>query len=383
MIDALGYYQILNINFDADIDVIKSGYKQLAKQWHPDYNDSDNSLEMFQKISVAYDILKDTEKRLTYDLLNLVYGKKDFPDMFSLQPYKSQKNKDNINVRALNLKQVTSMGYKFVSKEDKYVASFDEALKIEFSYSLKNWLLGWWSLYGFEKTFTAIKDNIKNTDSIQDNFKLLLHNGIAYYQDKDYLKSYQSMCLAGKYANNTEKNLINKFIHILPDGNYSQLSDWKFFNLKYVQYIFPVFLAFVIFIPSGVKYVTEADLLKYFAKSNEIKYYQEVHFTNSGETVDDMVVAKVLNISVDTRDLSKLYHAKKRLDVMVGPDHEFDVLKTIPANRTVRITGITPDDKWYRIMLDNGDMGFVPKEDVVKGIGQDIPNISKIYTGIR
>ena len=115
-----------------------------------------------------------------------------------------------------------------------------------------------------------------------------------------------------------------------------------------------------------------------FEKNNQISYYQEVRFSNSSHTVDDVIVAKVLNISVDTNDMSKLYHANKKLSVMVGPDDNFDVLKVIQAQTTVRLTGYTPDNRWFRIMLDNGDMGFVHTQDISKGIGKEIPSDSKI-----
>ena len=64
---------------------------------------------------------------------------------------------------------------------------------------------------------------------------------------------------------------------------------------------------------------------------------------------------------------------------MYGPDERFDVLTTYQAQRSVRITGYTTDNKWYRIMLDNGDMGYVLQDTLKQGIGsQPIPANSKI-----
>ena len=68
---------------------------------------------------------------------------------------------------------------------------------------------------------------------------------------------------------------------------------------------------------------------------------------------------------------------------MYGPSDKFDVLTTLSQGHTVRVTGISPDKVWMRIMLDNGDMGFVHSADLVEGIGSPIPVNSQIYTGAR
>lgn len=62
------FYEILGVSNKADISDIKKAYKQLAKQYHPDKNKSPEASEKFKEISVAYDTLKDTEKREEYDL---------------------------------------------------------------------------------------------------------------------------------------------------------------------------------------------------------------------------------------------------------------------------------------------------------------------------
>lgn len=74
-----------------------------------------------------------------------------------------------------------------------------------------------------------------------------------------------------------------------------------------------------------------------------------------------MLVGKILTIPVDKSDRSKLYHLTSETEVMYGPSDEFDVMKKVPAQTTVRLTGMTPDNVWYRIMIDNGEMGFVKK----------------------
>ncbi len=62
------FYELLEISRDADGAVIKSSYRKLAMQCHPDRNPGDAAAEAkFKAISVAYDCLKDPQKRAAYD----------------------------------------------------------------------------------------------------------------------------------------------------------------------------------------------------------------------------------------------------------------------------------------------------------------------------
>jgi len=62
------YYKILNVNKNASESEIKKAYRKLAMKYHPDRNKGDKSAEeMFKKISEAYAVLSDKEKREQYD----------------------------------------------------------------------------------------------------------------------------------------------------------------------------------------------------------------------------------------------------------------------------------------------------------------------------
>jgi curved DNA-binding protein len=63
------YYQVLGIDKKASTDEIKKAYRTLAIKWHPDKNPNNKSAaeEKFKKISEAYAVLSDTEKRQQYD----------------------------------------------------------------------------------------------------------------------------------------------------------------------------------------------------------------------------------------------------------------------------------------------------------------------------
>ena len=62
------YYETLGVERGADAASIKSAYRRLAKELHPDRNPGNTSAELrFKEINQAYDVLKDAEKRAAYD----------------------------------------------------------------------------------------------------------------------------------------------------------------------------------------------------------------------------------------------------------------------------------------------------------------------------
>jgi len=61
-------YKILGVSKKATADEIRKSYRKLAKKHHPDLNPGDNAAEeQFKKISSAFSILGDEEKRGKYD----------------------------------------------------------------------------------------------------------------------------------------------------------------------------------------------------------------------------------------------------------------------------------------------------------------------------
>ena len=60
-------YEVLGISKSATKDEIKSAYRRLAKQYHPDINHEPDAAERFKEIQEAYEILYDDQKRAAYD----------------------------------------------------------------------------------------------------------------------------------------------------------------------------------------------------------------------------------------------------------------------------------------------------------------------------
>ena len=74
------YYNILGIDKTASDAEIKKAYRKLAMKYHPDKTKEDKTLEeKFKKISEAYAVLSDSEKKKQYD----TYGSADFQQRYS------------------------------------------------------------------------------------------------------------------------------------------------------------------------------------------------------------------------------------------------------------------------------------------------------------
>jgi curved DNA-binding protein len=74
------YYKILGVNRTATDAEIKKAYRKLAMKYHPDHAKGDKAAEeRFKKISEAYAVLSDKQKRQEYD----TFGSEGFHQRFS------------------------------------------------------------------------------------------------------------------------------------------------------------------------------------------------------------------------------------------------------------------------------------------------------------
>ena len=86
--DNKNYYEILNVTKDSTIEEIKKSYRKLSMKYHPDKNNGEDT--NMKKISEAYTIIGDPEKKRKYDLETSVLNPNDIINMFFSQ-------RDNMN----------------------------------------------------------------------------------------------------------------------------------------------------------------------------------------------------------------------------------------------------------------------------------------------
>ncbi len=75
------YYDVLGVGREATPEEMKSAYRKLAHQFHPDKNPGDKQAEeRFKEASEAYAVLSDPEKRARYDRFGHQNGRSPFED---------------------------------------------------------------------------------------------------------------------------------------------------------------------------------------------------------------------------------------------------------------------------------------------------------------
>lgn len=367
MKDVLGYYQILEVSSSASDEEIKNSYHIKAKQWHPDSNPAPEAADVFRKLSEAHTILSDKKARQQYDILSLCCTADNYPQTSDLVVVKD--GAEDVDLRAFNQKVVQANFVNYKKQDISKVVNYADALKLNYHNSMINWCLGWWHYKTFLNVIPNAINNFLHPIMPKESCRVLLSNMLAHERAGNFDKAAQCGLTACDYLSSDDQKVVKDYI---ADFSSSPIRPhpWNVQKLRLMQMIAPAVVIVVLVI---ILFGGSLHKIFNFSSSQEINYYQNVNMGSRGSLTDDMVVGKVINIPVDKTDVSKLYHFKKAAKIMYGPSDKFDVLKTAEADMTVRLTGITPDNVWARVMIDNGEMGFVRLEVIEKGRGAEIP----------
>lgn len=64
---AQDFYELLGVARDADASEIKRAYRRRARELHPDVSEEHDAEERFRRVTEAYEVLSDAQRRATYD----------------------------------------------------------------------------------------------------------------------------------------------------------------------------------------------------------------------------------------------------------------------------------------------------------------------------
>ncbi len=87
------YYRILQVDLEAEPEVISVAYKKLAQKYHPDQNPQ--TQERMKEINEAYETLKDPNKRVVYDRNLHEYESRPKGGSTSVPPKETPKRPEN------------------------------------------------------------------------------------------------------------------------------------------------------------------------------------------------------------------------------------------------------------------------------------------------
>jgi molecular chaperone DnaJ len=79
------FYEILGVSRNASDDDVRTAFRKLARQYHPDVSKEPDAEEKFKEINEAYGVLSDTDKRARYDR----FGRAGLGDMGGFHDYTS------------------------------------------------------------------------------------------------------------------------------------------------------------------------------------------------------------------------------------------------------------------------------------------------------
>lgn len=153
------YYDILGVNINSSNNTIKNAYKKLAMKYHPDKG---GDPEKFKKISEAYEVLSDSNKKKIYDQGDMSHnlrGFNEFMDPNELFNFTFNINDPN-NTFSNNFFSTNNLfNFTFNNLNMPYSKNYSKQSSVVISNGKKI------------ETITEIHNNVKSETKIQTDLK--------------------------------------------------------------------------------------------------------------------------------------------------------------------------------------------------------------------
>lgn len=169
------YYDILQVNNNADLSVIKAAYKVLIQKYHPDKNNELKSLDITKEINKAYDVLSNPKERKIYDLYlaqQNIEKNKELEEQIRLNEQKKYNLNNSINVQPINneyiyWQHILAKHKEIQQIENQYILNRKRKNKKMFLFSISIYILTLFLIFDFFFHITKINYSEMSNNSFK------------------------------------------------------------------------------------------------------------------------------------------------------------------------------------------------------------------------
>ncbi len=389
--DPKGYYAMLGVSDNADADGIKSAYRGKAKRLHPDINPSPLAAKQFQRLTEAYNVLSDVEKRAAYDKTRSTntskaesgpkskshskaqsqaqtktesnpkqetktkpnptetqtdnstsHSQKSTRPSSSFKPEVCQCGKVTAQPRYVEFDMVAGLGRSVKKKTISGVFCRTCADRAALKASFVTWLTGWWAIpNGPKETIRALLNNVRGGRKPADrNTRLLVRQAKAFQERGDLTLARGTAEQALAYANTpTLRREVDTLLLSLSAHSAKHLKTrWDKSGWAPIAQLMPL-IAFIVWLSVTATMSTPTSLTNWV-----IETAGRISTFMSGPSV--RIGA---NVSVKT----------DALNLRTGPGEDYQVLMILAKDTNLLVTEVSPGGSWVRVIAPDGTDGFV------------------------
>lgn len=159
--DQKGYYRCLGVDRGASAAEIKTAYRQLARELHPDVNPEAGATDAFQRLQEAYAVLSDAARRSEYDADSAVPDEAEAEADGTIEPVVcSRCSRITARPRLKVFYRVYGWLYGATKTPHQGVYCSDCEFKVGVTCSAITMVTGWWSVVGFFWTIETLFRNL-------------------------------------------------------------------------------------------------------------------------------------------------------------------------------------------------------------------------------
>lgn len=339
----IDYYSDLGVSSGATPQEIKAVYRALARIYHPDVNSDKAASATFRKITEAYEVLNDPEKRKQYDERIKPSDETELSEQAKAEVKTtvdpvvcSVCHKVTAQPRYLLFRSVVSFIVMTTRTPKHGVYCVECARKASFRTSLTSALFGWWGFpWGPIFTIKEILSNaIGGERQIEIEETLLWQNTVAFLQREKYelAGSFANMLTASKDPEIADA--ANRTLGMLRSQNITInrfKSTWKFDIGHFLKHLLLLCL-----VPSIITFFV-ADPLSFSSSLRKSKTFA--------------------NSNIITPSESKKNQKNELVTEDLPPPPPIDLCKRRPRNGKIFGFGFIPETEGHRLTINNGSAG--------------------------